>query len=194
MAITLPGVSYLDSTMDRKERLKCLSRLVKQYRAWSECSAERADAPYLMTRLGAWASSRPVHVFYFFECLDLSQFRLFLDLGSGDGRVACIASLFTRSVGIEVDERLCRIGHNVSCDMNFQGRVSFVCGDYRHFRIRKADCIYIYPDKPLWEIESMLRGWKGTLLVYGPHFPPRHFVPFLSLRCGKEEMKVYRNP
>lgn len=149
---------------------------------------------YTHTRLGAWATSRATHVFYFFKKIDLGRYNLFLDLGSGDGVVTCIAGLFTRSAGIEVDEELCGIAQKAARDLGLGNSTSFIRADFLTQNITKADCLYIYPDKPFYALEDLLSGWRGTLLVYGPHMPPKRMQPAATFACARERLTLYLNP
>lgn len=150
--------------------------------------------PYRLTALGAWAASRPSHVRFFFREVGLNRYRHFVDLGSGDGIVTCIAALFTRATGIEIDRELCSVAGRAAQDLNIEKRADFICGDYLTQNLHKADCLYIYPDKPVYELEKALDGWAGTLLIYGPHFSPVNLKMVQRLDCGKESLTVYRNP
>jgi hypothetical protein len=76
-------------------------------------------------------------------------------------------------------------------DLKLESRVSFICANFLTQRIQQADCLYIYPDKPVHAMEDTLEGWDGTLLIYGPHFPPKRFCLREKLRCGMETMSVY---
>ncbi len=69
--------------------------------------------------------------------------------------------------------------------------MDFVCADFFSQRIQRADCLYIYPDKPVYRLEEMLKDWDGSLLVYGPHFPPNILKLKEKLRCGRETLSVY---
>ncbi|MFZ0946202.1 MAG: hypothetical protein WB930_09160 [Syntrophobacteraceae bacterium] len=147
--------------------------------------------PYRLTASGAWAASRPEHLFNFFRRLDLSRFRLFIDLGSGDGVATCAAGLFTRSIGIESDPFLVSRAARAARDLNLLSRVGFIRADFLTQRIQNADCLYIYPDKPIDALENTLAGWGGTLFIYGPHFPPKRLSLIEKLRCGRETISVY---
>lgn len=144
-----------------------------------------------MTAAGAWAASRPAHLFNFFRRMDLACFRLFMDLGSGDGVVSCTAGLFTSSIGIESDPFLVTRAARAARDLKLNDRVGFIRADFLTQGIEKADCLYIYPDKPVYVLEEALAGWGGTLLIYGPHFPPKRFRLREKLKCGRETMSVY---
>jgi len=145
-----------------------------------------------MTSRGAWAASRIAHVHYFFKRLGLEKDRLFIDLGSGDGLVACVAGLFTRSIGIEADPDLCRTALEAIRSLRMNHRVEIICGDYLTMNLQRADCLYLYPDKPFMPLEALLTSWPGRLLVYGPHIPPKHLGSELNLQCGRERLQVYR--
>jgi hypothetical protein len=170
------------------------ARIARYYQDRYSALEQAGDEPYRFTTLGAWAASRAPQVFHFFHSIQLSRFRLFVDLGSGDGLVACLAGLFTRAVGIEVDERLCRESLRATRCLGLEERVRFLCADYLTQNFRQADCLYIYPDKPFYALEAMLDGWEGTLLAYGPHFPPKALVPMQRLQSGAERLVLYRCP
>ena len=148
--------------------------------------------PYRLTAAGAWAASRPAHLFHFFRQINLSEFRLFIDLGSGDGIVSCLAGLFTKAVGIEADPQLALTASRSARELELENRVNFICADFFTQEIRAADCCYIYPDKPVYPVEETLEGWEGTLLINGPHFPPKKFSIKQKLRCGRETLSIYR--
>lgn len=147
---------------------------------------------YRATSLGAWAASIAHHVYHFFRELQLDRQRLVIDLGSGDGLVTCIAGLFTEAVGIEIDELLCLRARRAIRELGLDGRVTTVCGNYLTQRFWHADCLYVYPDKPLDGLEAMLAGWEGMLLVAGAHFPLRSFVPVQEFTRGWDRLIVYR--
>jgi len=156
------------------------------------CPGDRGEAlPYRLTASGTWAASRPEHLFNFFKRVDLSSFSLFIDLGSGDGVASCAAGLFTRSIGIESDPYLVSRAARAARDLGLKDRVRFICADFLTQRIQEADCLYIYPDKPIDALEKTLEGWRGTLLIYGPHFPPGRFCLREKLSYGMETMSVY---
>lgn len=169
-----------------------IAAVIRAYRK-TQGEADESDR-YRLTPLGAWASSRAPHVFAFFRKIHLERRGLFLDLGSGDGLVTCIAGLFTRAVGVEIDRDLCNTARRAAQELGLLEKVDFVCGDYLSMPIRKADCLYVYPDKPMARIEEALEGWRGTLLVYGPHFPPQAFQPVRRLRCARERLTLYELP
>jgi hypothetical protein len=180
----------LDSPRERSRKLVGITRYFSAHYKRLE---QEGAAPYRLTALGAWAASRAPHVYYFFKCLGLEKYRLFLDLGSGDGVVACVAGLFTMSIGVEVEAELCRTAHEAAQRLGLGGRVHYLCADFRTQPICMADCLYIYPDKPIYDLEGLLVNWTGDLLVYGSHMPPKKMIPEHKLRCGREQLILYRN-
>ncbi len=173
-------------------RAKTAAEIVVYFRKLHGRRGECGEVPhYRLTASGAWAASRPAYLYNFFRKIDLSRFRLFIDLGSGDGVAACIAGVFTGSIGIESDPFLVSKAAQAARDLKLDGRVRFICSDFLTQSIQHADCLYIYPDKPVYALEDTLEGWGGTLLIYGPHFPPKRFCLKEKLRCGRETMSVY---
>jgi len=180
--------------VETRPPLGSIGSVIRYYRTLHGTWDDEAGGPYRLTSLGAWAASRAPHVYHFFRKIRLERFPLFLDLGSGDGLVTCVAGLFTRAVGIEVDPALCRTSLKAARALGLTDRVGFACADYRCRQIRRADVLYIYPDNPILPFLELLGDWNGTLLVYGPHFPPEGFQVVEDLRCAGERLRVYRNP
>lgn len=149
--------------------------------------------PYRQTKRGAWACSRLEEVHFFFQTIGLERYRSLIDLGSGDGIVVCVAALFTRAIGIEIDGELCRLAARATRDLGLERQASFIRSDYATQRIQAAECLYLYPDKPIHAIEASLKGWSGDLLVYGPHFPAARMKAVHRLESGRERLVIYRN-
>jgi hypothetical protein len=175
------------------ERRRRFAQIDAHYRHLYRQLQQRGEVPYRDTRLGAWAASIGANTFDFFTRMQLDKVRLCIDLGSGDGIVACIAGLFTRAVGIEIDPGLCSLACRAVQQLHLGERVSILCADYRNQRIRAADCLYLYPDKPVAETAALLAGWQGHLLIAGAHFPPDHFVPVQRLQLNRDRLVVYRH-
>jgi hypothetical protein len=182
-------------SLDDRSGSKKAVELIRYFRRLhGEWGSHGEILPYRRTASGAWAASRPAHLFNFFKRLDLSRFRLFIDLGSGDGAASCTAGLFTTSIGIESDPFLVSRASRAARDLRLRDRVGFIRADFFTQGIREADCLYIYPDKPVHVLEEVLAGWPGSLLIYGPHFPPKRYCLVEKLRCGQESISVYRDP
>jgi hypothetical protein len=190
MLQSAPCVTDAETVHDDARRQR-FARIESHYQGLYQQLDKAGHLPYRHTRLGAWAASVGENVFHFFACLQLSNYRLLIDLGSGDGVVACVAGLFTRAVGIEIDPQLCGVAQHAVRQLQLNSQVSTCCGDYRKLRVRQADCLYLYPDKPLADVEALLAGWQGHLLVAGPHFTPRNFEALQCLHRGLDQLVVY---
>jgi hypothetical protein len=175
------------------ERRRRFAQIDAHYQDLYRQMQQRGEVPYRNTQLGAWAASIGANTFDFFSRIQLDKVRLCIDLGSGDGIVACIAGLFTRAVGIEIDPALCSLASRAVQRLRLDQQVSILCADYRTQRIRAADCLYLYPDKPVAETEALLVGWPGRLVIAGAHFPPENFVPVERLQMNRDRLVVYRH-
>jgi len=114
---------------------------------------------------GLWGPSRLDVLHSVFQEVHLERFRHFLDLGSGDGRVALLASLFTNASGIECDPRLVETALRVREELGLSAK--FNVGDYSEEDLSKYDALFINPDKPLKELEEkLLAEFKGVFLLY----------------------------
>ncbi len=173
-------------------RAAAFQRIVDYYQRRYELLRCRDGFPYRLTARGAWATSDPQALYHFFSRLGLEECELLVDLGSGDGIVTCIAALFTRAVGIEIDRQLVWAAKRAVEQLGLDKRVRLICGDYTRLILGKADCLYIYPDKPVTGLQQRAPGWKGRLLVYGPHFPVEGWETVAELSRGRERMTVYR--
>ena len=131
--------------------------------------------PYRSTESGMWATSDANEVYGAFCHFQLNRYTHLADLGSGDGRVALVGSLFTRVTGYETDEVLYQRSLEIR-DLLGIHNVIFIQQNYLLADLSPYDVLYLYPDKPFYALEDRLQySWQGHLLVNGPHFPPCHF-------------------
>jgi len=161
---------------DRADERDAAFRIIEEAYESIKLSLESTDQPeYKSTKSGMWAVSKPVELYHAFCHFQLARYEHLADLGSGDGRVALIGSLFTRTTGYETDEEL----YKKSLEMRDRLRIKnarFIQEDYLLVDLSPYNVLYLYPDKPFYALEERLRTvWQGYLLVNGPHFPPRHF-------------------
>ena len=112
--------------------------IVQKYREHTDSILRKGDFPLRETFNGFWGISVCEEVFELFKKLRLRYYNNFLDLGSGDGRVAAIASLFTNATGIESDKELyekgLKIKNKLKLDCDFINK-NFYEGDYYKLRI-----------------------------------------------------------
>ena len=150
--------------------------------------------PYRNTRSGMWATSAAEEVYRAFCHYKLDQYCHMADLGSGDGIVVAIASLFTQATGYELDQWLyqqsIKLGHSLNLS-----KATFLRTDFLQARLTNYDLLYLYPDKPFYQLEKrLLTTWEGRLLVKGPHFPPRCLKKIAESAPSVGRFVLYESP
>ena len=97
------------------------------------------------TQKGIFGASQCERLYELFKRIGLSQYKKFLDIGSGDGRAVLIASLFTDATGIECDEDLVEMGKKIQQKLRLKGNL--LCGDFYELDIGNYDLLFINPDQ-----------------------------------------------
>lgn len=152
----------------------------------------RGVHPYKQTEKGFWFSSVSSEVFDLFRTIKLEQFNHFADLGSGDGKVAFIASLFTKSTGIECDEELVKRSIQIKEKLGLEN-VQFVKGDFLKEELSSYDILFIYPDSPLIRLEQkILKEFEGNLIVCGGMFLPEKLIKKKVVYINNAAFGIYR--
>ena len=167
---------------------------IKQcYEEYSRDLLKQGRLPYKQTSKGIWGISDCDETFSIFNKLNLQKYSHFLDLGSGDGRVALIASLFTRATGIEIDPELYRksieIRNKLKLKANFHNK------DFFTHDISKYDLVYSFPDRPLhYGMEQKLKDeLKGKFLLMGNNIYPVDLKEEIKLATFGQPVTLYRN-
>ncbi len=144
------------------------------------------------TEKGIWVSSVSSEVFDLFCTIRLGQFNHFADLGSGDGKVSAIASLFTSSTGIECDEELVNRSNEIKEKLGLQN-LQFEKADFLRMQLSPYDILFIYPDNPLVRLEQkLLREFDGYLIVCGGNFLPDKLVEKKVVTINSAAFRIYR--
>jgi cyclopropane fatty-acyl-phospholipid synthase-like methyltransferase len=124
------------------------------------------------TEKGIFGTSDLEVVYEFFKKIKPSPTDVFVDIGSGDGRVVLVANLFCRGVGVEFDKELVKNSKAHAKKLGLE--VEFLCEDYEEFDYSQANIIYSYADHfftPAF-IERLKKEFKGQLYVYQGVFLP----------------------
>jgi protein-L-isoaspartate O-methyltransferase len=149
--------------------------------------------PMKETELGYWGISTADDVYNLFSTLKLNKFKSFIDLGSGDGKVALIASLFTKATGIECDDELIQHSETMKSKVKAK-KVRFIKGDFMSHNLSDYDFIFINPDKHMHALEPKLfKELKGKFVVYGPHYHPKLLTKEMNFIAHTTPVTVYRN-
>lgn len=124
------------------------------------------------TEKGIYGAAPCKRLFALFKKIGLENYKKFIDLGSGDGRVVMIASLFTDATGVEADEELVALGQRVRHELGLQ--CHFVHDDFLEQDLSEYDLLFINPDQGFHKglEEKLLREMTGTLLVNNNIFLP----------------------
>lgn len=149
--------------------------------------------PMWSTEKGFWNASISDEVFAAFKKAKLQNYKKFLDLGSGDGKIALIASLFCKQAeGIEHDSFL----HGKALEMQQKTgikNVVFHNKDFFEHKLGSYDIIFLAPDAPLERgIENKLvKEMKGKLMHHGHHFEPNVLQKKGNFTINGSKFSVY---
>ena len=151
------------------------AQIKKEYDDFYRSLLKNGKLPMWSTSMGFWNAAAADEVYEAFKRIRLSQFKNFLDIGSGDGKVVMIAALFCQNAeGIEIDSFL----HNKAADVKGKFGINNAVlhnKDFFEHDFSKYDALFLAPDTPLERgLENkLLKEMKGKLIHYGHHFHPR---------------------
>ncbi|HDM75883.1 MAG TPA: class I SAM-dependent methyltransferase [Deltaproteobacteria bacterium] len=147
---------------------------------------------YRKTEKGLWATSILRDVYEAFKWACLEKYKHFVDLGSGDGRVVALASLFTRASGIEIDPVLHMASEKLKDFLELEN-VQFHLGDFEKWDLNEFDFIYMYPDRAVIRIGNQLEDtWEGTIMIAGSHFEPSNLIKVAQVKFSIERFVLYK--
>ena len=148
------------------------------------------------TEKGIWGPADLDTCYKFFKKIKLQNFKNFLDLGSGDGRIVFLASLFTNSTGIEFDQDLHDVAVQIKDKLSLNANL--IQGDFFKHDLSKYDIIFINPDNGFHKgLEDKLikeMNYKARLYIYNNIFLPRFLEKGKTYHTGNAPIIVYRNP
>ena len=162
-------------------------------RSYKEMLA-KGRIPARDTKIGFWGPSVSHEVYEAFQKVQLGRSKRFLDLGSGDGKVALLASLFCAEAhGVEYDEELHRQAERVAAQLGVSN-VAFFNSDFHDHDLSSYDAVFINPDKPMSRgtEKKLASELNGRLIVYGHHFHPTSLKMQREFMVGDTAVKVYR--
>ncbi len=172
------------------------SQIKKEYDAFYSELLKNGKLPMRSTEKGFWNASISDEIFEAFNKINLGRFKNFLDIGSGDGKVVLIASLFCKNAeGIEIDESL----HNKAIEMKSKLRINnaaFHNKDFFQHDFSKYDVLFLAPDTSLDRgLENkLLKELDGKLMHYGHHFQPRFLKKEKDFLVNGTLVSVYSIP
>jgi hypothetical protein len=117
---------------------------------------------------GGFAPSPLTDIRDLFEEVGLAGFGSLVELGSGDGRVVLLASLFTQAFGLEKDRAKAAASRARALSLGLD-RAGFLAVDYLTADLSSYELLFIHPDREIGSLVAHLKGtYQGRLLVYGP--------------------------
>tara|TARA_Y100000310_G_scaffold255151_1_gene262416 strand:+ start:1011 stop:1559 length:549 start_codon:yes stop_codon:yes gene_type:complete len=171
------------------------NKIKQKYGEFYRSFLQDGQLPMGSTEKGFWGYSIDDEVFEVFKKINLGKFDSFIDLGSGDGKVAIIASIFVKKAyGVEFDKDL--IGHSNKLKEELGiGNVEFINDDFYNLDFSKFDIIYNYPDEPMERKleKKLIKEMKGKIIVYGNHFHPKNLKRVEDMKIDWTKVGVYTN-
>lgn len=147
------------------------------------------------TEKGIWGPADLDTCYNFFKKIKLQNFKNFLDLGSGDGRIVLLASLFTNATGIEFDQDLHEVAKKINQKLNLNANL--IQDDFFKHDLSKYDIIFINPDNGFHKgLEDKLlkeMSPQTRLYIYNNIFLPRFLTKGKTYHLGNAPIIVYRN-
>jgi protein-L-isoaspartate O-methyltransferase len=172
--------------------MESFQKINTSYEQYYATLKEKGIHSHKETEKGFWLSSVSTEVFDLFRTIGLEQFNHFADLGSGDGKVALIASLFTKSTGIEFDDELVQRSNQIKEEIG-ANNLRFIKGDFLEEDLSAYDILFVYPDNPLVRLEQkLLKEFRGDLIVCGGIYPPERLVKKRVVQINNAVFGIYR--
>ena len=169
------------------------SRIKAEYDEFYKSLLRQGKLPLRSTKKGFWGHVPADDIYNAFKQLELQNHSTFVDLGSGDGKVVLIASLFcNRAVGIEIDDELFRKSLEMQKNLGISNAIFFNDDFYNH-AISGFDVVFVYPDEPMHRgLENkLLNELTGKLIHFGHHFHPERLSKQKSIVANGNLVTVY---
>ncbi len=149
------------------------------------------------TGVGVWGVTNINDIYEAFVRMKLNTHKHMIDLGSGDGRVVLLASLFgVASTGIEYDDWLLNTSLDMKRKLNLPhfGQVTFRKDNFMAIDLSQYDVVYVSPDKPFFRglNKKLKQELMGKLIVHGYEFHPINFYMENEWVINGEKFSVYR--
>ncbi len=174
-------------------RQAIFERIKKEYKEFYNSLLKKGRVPVWDTKKGIFGTSNIGNVFELFKQIELEKYNHFIDLGSGDGSVVLVASLFTKAIGIEFDKKLHEKAVEIRNKLKLD--VELVCGDFLEHDLSKYDPLFINPDQGFHKGlgQKLQKEMKGTLLVYNFIFTPHNLKKGKTLWFDQVPVTFYTN-
>jgi len=172
---------------------KKFKQIKEHYDEFYKGMLKKGKLPMRSTSLGFWNAAISQEVYNTFQKLNLQKFKSFIDLGSGDGKITLIASLFCKEAhGVEIDEELHNKAEETKNVLNIKNAV-FHNNDFFDHSIKDHDIVFISPDKPMERgmEKKLAKELKGKLILFGHHFHPKNLKKNKSFTVDNTLVTIY---
>jgi len=167
----------------------------KEYDNFHKDLLRKGNLPLGSTGKGFWGGVIADEVYQAFKKINLHRYKSFVDLGSGDGKVVLIASLFCkRAVGIEADNELFQKSVDMQVKLNIPNAI-FLNYDFYDHNISNFDVAFVFPDTPMHRglEKKLLNELTGKLIHYGHHFHPENLIAEDKFLVNGNLFTIYSN-
>lgn len=145
--------------------------------------------------VGFFGSSELVHLFDLFQEIDLKSYWSFVDLGSGDGRIVFLASLFTSAIGVEQDKELYKLSLRRKEELGdlILSPTEFKNKDFFKENLEEYGLVFINPAMPFYQdrFEEFLSKNKANYLIDITLFEPRFLKKKKEFSVGIRKYALY---
>ena len=169
------------------------NQIKQEYDAFYKGLLQRGRLPMWSTDKGFWNAAAADEVYEAFKKIKLNRFKSFLDVGSGDGKIVLIASLFCKNAeGIEIDDILHHKAVEIQAKLGLKN-VKLHNKDFFDHNLADYDVLFLSPDAPLERglEKKLLSEMRGKLIHYGHHFHPRFLKKEESFLINDNLVSVY---
>jgi hypothetical protein len=153
--------------------------------------------PLRSTNSGFWGFAPIYEIYELFRQINLQDASSIIDLGSGDGRIVAVSSLFTKAKGIESDKELYNISKQILAVLHNEGHIPntpILNDNYLEHDLSVYDYMFINPDQQFSNglEKKLLKELKGTLVVYEDNFKPLLLKKIKTIHTPAYKAHLYR--
>ena len=180
--------------MDKATRDTKFAMIKKHFTDADSARYQQGKMPLGSTEKGFWGTAHLDDVYEFCKLIELDSKRGFLDLGSGDGRVVLVASLFTHALGIEYDAKLHTIAEDAKRVLDLPD-ATFTCGDYTEHDLAPHQVWFSYADHNFeWLKKKRPELREGNVLyLYHDTYHPDFLMKGKIIWIGQIPLFSYTN-
>jgi len=170
---------------------KKFEEIKEEYDKFYKSIWSKGKTPMRDTEVGFWGTAACDDVFELFNKMELGKYKHFIDLGSGDGKVVLIASLFTDATGVEFDKEL----HEKAVEIRdkLDVKAELICSDFLPMDISKYDIVFVNPDRSFHKgvEEKLVNELNGILIVFNLVYRPTGLKKGQTFWMGQTPATLY---